>query len=120
MKGVIIKPREFRILCELSPIYDTIEKRYRAEQEAIGSRIPAGGGEWMDLFFRLEGIRGVLESLRKGETIEQALKRGKEYSTIAVRKWNSRREYQVHRWDECAHDFIETTLRKIIGVPGNG
>lgn len=75
--------------------------------------VPIGGGEWMDYFFRMEAIRGVVNALRCGKTVEEAIQDGKAVSEIAIALWNKKREYQVHRWTNCCHDYIERLVWRI-------
>jgi len=95
------------ILLRLSRVYDDLVEKYTAEVHAIGSKIPVGGGEWMDLFFKMEGIRGIMTALRCGKTLSEAIEFGKNVSTNAVRTWNSKHEYQTSRWEKTAHNYIE-------------
>ena len=67
----------------------------------------------MDLFFRLEGIRGAMNSLRAGNSLAKAIEDGKSVSTIAVQIWNTSRDYQLHRWEKTAHDFVDKTVRRL-------
>lgn len=100
------------ILIKLDRLYHEMMQTHMEDMRAIGSRIPAGGAH-MDLFFRLEGLRGAMTALRLGDKLEQAIQAGKDVSSLAVLAWNNRREYQVHRWDKTAHDFIENTIRRL-------
>lgn len=90
-----------------------LQKSYDEWQEIhsknapTNNTIPVGGGEWMDTFFKLEGIRGMQTSLRNGDSISKALEVGKTTSEIAVKIWNRHREYQVHRCQETCHSFLE-------------
>lgn len=72
---------------ELRPVYPDIEV----------------GGEHMDPFFVAEAIRECMGALRRGATVEDAIKEGETASTAAVKIWNSRRGFQVHRWENTAH-----------------
>lgn len=105
-----------KLLRELGRVYDDLNERHMREQRAIGNRIPAGGGEWMDLFFRSEGIRGVMTALRDGKTLDYSIQAGKKQATAAVLAWNTRRkkDYQVHRWEQCMDNFVERTVRKAL------
>ncbi len=78
----------------------------------IFEEIPVGGGEWMDSFFRLEGLRGIMSALRAGKSLEASLDAGKERSRIAVRKWNESREYQVHRHVDTACLYLVGVVRR--------
>jgi len=82
--------------------------------------IPVGGGDWMDSFFRLEGVRGTLGALGRGESLNKAIEDGKALSEIAIRIWNQRREWQVHRWDKCCHDYLDSIVRRIKCKPKKG
>ena len=75
--------------------------------------IPVGGGDWMDSFFKLEGLDGIMFALRLKKTIETALEEGKQQSSEAVAIWNSRREYQVHRHKETAWKYLENILMQL-------
>lgn len=75
--------------------------------------IPVGGGDWMDSFFRLEGVRGTLGALRRGIGLRRAIIDGKRVSEIAVKIWNGRREYQVHRWTKTVYHYLDVLERKI-------
>lgn len=104
------------ILIGLGKVYDALYEKHSAELRAIGNRNVMGGGEWLDLFIRMEGIRGLQTALRSGNTLEYSIKFGKSTSSIAVKIWNTRREYQVHRWEETTWDFIDTTVRKLLNA----
>ena len=68
---------------------------------------------WMQSFFEMEAIRGIVGALRtKGSTVSQASKDGKAVCEIAIQVWNKKREWQVHRSDCWIEDFIAGTLRK--------
>ncbi len=103
-----------KLLRSLGVVYDSLYKRHNTEQRAIGNKTPIGGGDWMDTFFQLEGLRGVITALRQGKTLSYAIQFGKGTSSAAVKIWNDRREYQVHRCEETAHDFIENTVRRML------
>ena len=66
----------------------------------------------MDLFFKMEGVRGVLTALHSRKTLTYAIRFGKDTSAIAVQIWNKHREYQVHRWERTAWDFIDREIQK--------
>lgn len=70
----------------------------------------------MDTFFRMEAIRGCMSALRLGKPLQEAVDDGKKTSEIAVKKWNDRREYQVHRWHETAHEYLDTLIRLYRGT----
>jgi hypothetical protein len=97
-------------LRRLSDVCTALREKHHAEMRAIGNRIPVGG-DHMDLFFRIEGLDGAVRALRAGRPTDQAIEEGKWASAEAVKRWNARREWQVHRWDSTAHDFIERTVR---------
>lgn len=101
------------LLRSLGVEYDRLNKIH-SESAPKGGDIPAGGGDWMDSFFRMEGVRGVMTALRAGKTVDYAIQFGKDVSTLAVKIWNGRREYQVRRWEETGHSFIERTVRKYL------
>lgn len=102
--------QRMRLLRLMGETHDELYWRHKREQDAIGSRLPAGGGEYMDLFFRVEGLRMVLQSLRGGLTLAEAITVGQEAFSGAVRIWNSRQAYQIQRWEKTAHEFIERTV----------
>lgn len=101
------------LLRSLDKVYDELNEKYSCEIKAIGSKIPIGGSGWMDLFFRMEGIRGVMAGLRSSGNLLGAIEVGKTTSSIAVRIWNGRKEYQVHRWEETCYGYLEHTVRRI-------
>lgn len=100
------------LLMSLGKEYQRLNDIYKSNAPLYGT-IPAGGGEWMDSFFRMEAIRGCTSALSKGESIEDAIVAGKEASTDAVRIWNSRREYQVRRWDGTSHSWLENLVYRM-------
>jgi hypothetical protein len=67
----------------------------------------------MDLFFRMEAVRGVMTSLRGGKSLREAVADGKTASEVAVKIWNGRREWQVRRWEHCCHDYLDGLIRKL-------
>lgn len=102
--------QRMRLLLLVGAQHDELYRRHKREQDAIGSRLPAGGGEYMDLFFRVEGLRVVLQSLRAGGGVDDAVAAGQEASSQAVRIWNSQQAYQIQRWEKTAHEVIERTV----------
>lgn len=106
-------PLRLGLLRELGKVYDSLAEQHYGEVKAIGNRIPIGGNVWMDLFFQMEGVRGVIEALRHGATLASAIEQGKESSTYAVKQWNKRREYQVHRWEKTTHSWLENLARRL-------
>lgn len=100
------------LLLALGEEYDRVAEIHR-KNAPVG--IPVGGGEWMDSFFKLEGLDGIMLALRKLKPIEVALSEGKQQSTEAVKIWNSRREWQVHRHKETAWTYLENILKRLKG-----
>lgn len=74
----------------------------------------AAGGAHMDPFFRAEGLRGFLTGLRQGKTPKESSQLGKDQAAAAIDRWNSRREYQVHRWEHAVDSIVDRVLRKIV------
>lgn len=99
---------------EYMRIHDLHYKAAPRNADGLGSGIPVGGGDWMDTFFKMEAIRGVISELRQGKDIDTATATGKVLSEIAIRIWNGRREYQVRRWEQCCHDFIERLVWRLL------
>lgn len=96
------------LLRSLDCVYDDLCQR---SSKNAPQGIPVGGGDWMDDFFKAEALRGFLTAYRDPKaTIEKAIEDGKIISTIAVKIWNKRREWQVHRCEETAHRFLENTV----------
>lgn len=95
-----------RLLILLDGEYQRLNGIHWANAPRNG-KIPIGGGQWMDSFFRMEAIRGCQSALRSGASLQEAIKAGQKESRAAVKIWNARREYQVHRWEETAFDYLE-------------
>lgn len=76
----------------------------------VGGAIPVGGA-YMDPFFRCEAIRGMLGALRSGKETAEAIRDGVTVCEIAVRLWNTNREWQVHRSLTFAEDFLYGLIR---------
>lgn len=74
--------------------------------------IPAGGGDWMDCFFRMETIRGFMNGLRAGKTTKESFEDGVAVGEIAVELWNKKREWQVHRWKGFPRSYLTDVWRK--------
>jgi hypothetical protein len=108
----IPRQKRFAILRSLGDVLDEVERRHRREAPR-GGATPVGGGEWMDTFFKIEALQSLIRCLREGKTPSKSLVIAKEASRKAVRVWNSRREWQVHRWEETAFIWIERTYAKI-------
>lgn len=87
---------------------DEYQKLYAKHYELSpkNGEIPVGGGDWMDMFFRTEGLRGMINKLDSNGTIKEALEDGKTVSEIAVGLWNKKREWQVHRWNKTCHTYL--------------
>ena len=107
----LLKSKLYSILRNMDVEYQKLDERHRESQPKNNS-IPVGGGDWMDTFFRMEALRGTMSALRSGKSIPKAIEDGKAVSEISVRIWNGRREWQVRRWVETAHAYLERTVRK--------
>lgn len=104
--------RRYAILRALDDVYqENMSKHYAA---APKGGIPAGGGDWVDYFFKSEGLRGAIGYLRsnKNPTIEGCIAEGLVVSQIAIKIWNTQREYQVHRWENSVEEFIRYEVTK--------
>ena len=94
-----------------------LEARYQLsleEHRRLAPRngeIPVGGAH-MDPFFRAEALRGLLGALRKGGRPREALLEGAEAGKLAIRLWNRRGDYQVHRWDGWVEDYLRDEIRR--------
>lgn len=108
----LTKKRRYEILRWLDEKYqDMLSKHY--ENAPKSNTIPVGGGDWMDTFFRSEGLRGCIGALRRGLCLKESFEEGKMVSEIAVRVWNGKREWQVHRWDKTVHNYLDGVRREI-------
>lgn len=106
-------PKERRIALKiLQNEYDSLAERHN-KAAPRGGALPVGGGDWMDCFFRMEGVRGALSALGRKVSLPEAIKEGKMVSEIAVRIWNQRREWQVRRWDKTVHNYLDGLYRRI-------
>ena len=74
----------------------------------------AVGGAHMDSLFKAEAMSGFLYGLREGADIETARGIGVEQSRAAVAKWNAKREYQVHRWEDTAVAYLDGVMRCVL------
>lgn len=90
--------------------YQSLSRKHR-EAAPTGGTIPIGGGDWMDTFFRMEALRGCIGALRRDKTLAEAVEEGKTVAVIAVQIWNRRREYQVHRCEDTADDYLDSVVR---------
>lgn len=95
----------------LSAEYDLLMDRH--SKSAPRNGIPVGGGDWMDSFFRMEGVRGTLGALGRGLSLCKSIDEGKVVSEISVGIWNKHREWQVHRWVKTSHSYLEQLERRI-------
>lgn len=92
--------------------YDSLaEHHYKAAPR--GGALPVGGGDWMDYFFRMEGVRGTLNALGRKVSLPKAIEEGKVVSEVAVGIWNRKREWQVHRWNKTVHSYLDGLYRRI-------
>lgn len=107
----LTKERRFTILRRLDAVYQLLAEKH-FESAPKGGRLPVGGGDWMDTFFRMEGLRGMMTALRGNNSLRVALEEGKTVSEISVSIWNGKREYQVHRWKETAHTYLQRELKR--------
>lgn len=80
-----------------------MDEHYR--QAPKPNTIPVGGS-WMDYLFKAEALRGCIGALRQKKSIEEAIVEGETVSEISVKIWNSRREYQVQRWEKTASAYL--------------
>ncbi len=113
---MVTKPKwnRYAVLRKLGAEYDKLCILH--SKCAPRNGIPVAGGDWMDSFFRMEGLRGTMTALRDDKNLEEAFADGKAVSEIAIRIWNSRREGQVHRWEECVHNYLDTWYRRVIST----
>lgn len=108
----LTKKRRFEMLRKLDNKYlDLNEKHYNNAPR--GGSLPIGGGEWMDTFFRMEALRGMMNALRDGKSLNESVSDGKAVSEIAVKIWNTRREWQVHRYIKTAHSYLDRVVRSM-------
>ena len=106
-------PKLRRVALEvLQDEYDSLASRHSKAAPRDGA-VPVGGGDWMDCFFRMEGVRGALSALGRGASLQDAIQEGKVVSEIAVRIWNKKREWQVHRWDKTVYDYLDKLHKKV-------
>lgn len=114
-KPVYLKQRKFRrmvLLRLLDDEFAATHKRQQANAPRNGG-IPVGGGDWMDSFFKVEAIEGVQEALREGKNLREARNQGRRRSQLAIRKWNQSREWQVHRNEDTAWNWLEMKLYRL-------
>ena len=93
-------------------VYQDLQQKHYAAAPRNGD-IPTGGGDWMDMHFRCEALRGCMGALRTGKKLHEAIADGRAVSSIAVGLWNNRREYQVHRWEQTAWDYLDRIIIQI-------
>jgi len=72
------------------------------------------GGEHFDHFLRGEALAVFLRSIGKGKDPRAAVEDAVVAATDMVRKWNARREWQVHRWEGAACDVIDDAMRALL------
>jgi hypothetical protein len=103
-------------LIELDKEYMGLRERHTKAAPRPGT-IPIGGGDWMDTFFRMEGVAGILSAVRRGKSIREGLEEGKQDSRRAVLIWNERRgkkDYQTHRWEQTAFDYLDSLVTRLL------
>ena len=115
----LLTSTRYAILKELDSEYQMLHDYYY-KVAPIGGRIPVGGGEWMDTFFKMEAIRGTQNALRNGVSIKEAVKQGKTTSEIAIELWNTKREWQIHRWKGECHSYLERLVLRCQNVATRG
>ena len=104
--------RRWGITRELDVLYQELSEKHYACAPKNGE-LPIGGGDWMDTFFRMEGLRGTIGALQRGKNLSDAFEEGKTVSEISVRIWNGKREYQVHRWDKTVYSYLESVKKRV-------
>ena len=104
------KEKRYKLLRNLDTVYQQLCEEHNRSAPRGG--IPIGGGDWMDSFFKMEAIRGTITSLRAFKTLEESIAFGKSTSSFAVKTWNEKREYQVHRCEETAYAFLDSVVRR--------
>ncbi len=104
-----IKYAKMREVGEILDKYD----RYHVELRPKHGEVSIGG-EYMDPFFRAEGLRGWLRAMREEATVQDAIEVGKAAIRLAVKKWNSRREWQVHRDPDSTANWLEGLILRIM------
>lgn len=100
---------------ELLRLLDEEHLRQNKEHRKLSPRngeIPVGGAH-MESFFRMEGVGGIIQALRDGQGILEAVAHGKAIASFAVRLWNGRREWQVHRWEKTCDDYFDRLMVRI-------
>lgn len=109
-----VTQRRFELLHRLNDIWSQLHKEHLREMVAIGNRVPVGGSDYIDLFFKMEGIRVAIVCLRQKKSVLEALEEAQKASRYAVQRWNQqrRKDYQVHRWEDTACDYLHWTILK--------
>ncbi len=105
------KSRRYDLLRWLDKKYQELNNKHYLMAPTNGC-IPVGGGDWMDLFFKMEALRGMMGGLRSGKSVTASVNDGKAVSEIAIKIWNTKREWQVKRWEKSAHTFLESVIRQ--------
>lgn len=111
-EDMLPKKLRYRWLRRLDEEYQKLhDKHYKAAPR--NGEIPVGGGDWMDTFFRMESIRGMINALRNNKSLKDSLEDGVAVGVISIQLWNKRREWQVHRWEGTARSYLENLTHLI-------
>lgn len=79
------------------------------------------GGKHIDHLVKAVALDGLLRGLRAGKSINKSLQMGIEDGRGCIRKWNEKREYQVHRWVDCHVAYVTNAangIRRMINTNG--
>jgi hypothetical protein len=107
--------KRYAVLRKLDEEWERWHKLYQKWCPPPGTIFDVGG-EYIDYFFKMEGIRGIQDALRSSATIKGAIEQGKRRAEESIVKWNGRRkrEYQVHRWGKSCEHFIEFLVYRLV------
>lgn len=106
-----------RLLSLVQKEWERVHDRYYKNQP-IG--LPVGGGDWLDSFIEMEGLRGFLSKYKdKNVSLEDAIKDGQTLIEIAVDIWNSHREWQVHRDKRSKCDAFALKIYHLVNLSRN-
>lgn len=115
----LTKDHRMRLLRHLDEVYHELwNKHYNLSPR--NGEVPTGGGEWMDVFFKSEAVRGTITRLRNDGSVREAIADGKTVSEIAIQLWNTKREWQVHRWEKCCHQYLEHLVKSALRSTRSG
>lgn len=95
---------------QMRSLQEKVDKGYEKIKWFLPQNTIPAGSEHIGLLAKTQAREAILRGLRLEKSFEEIKKEGIQAYKLVIERWNSQREWQVHRSD-C---FAETFVGKII------